>query len=469
MSIVKFIALTNANPNATVFIGPWETGYDYKKNNQVALDGDLYLAIVNHTSAGATEPGTGADWTDAWVKQLDSVSADQLAALAGTEGTPGSGNKYVTNADTRFFYPSTWYWADQSFTAKTVSDAADRYKFLTPNVIQLDIGGSSYTLSTQAEIDLSLEATWDTIEGTDYTVAANRAGKDFYVYAVQPESGAAPAFKVSANSTVPSGYDASDSRKLGGFHCLCLSAGTISGHPASGYLTGDIIPNSVWDLKFRSESGNNQGLAFDRDDSEWKFIYFASNDGGKAASVFGATIWDTITWFNAVDACAAAGVRLMRDFEFQNGAIGSNEQTNIAGSADPVTTGGHSDTAGRRMISHKFLEDCCGALWQWLDEQSYRFDAAASHTHSVTVSGDAQTVTSGGASADVAPAWGYKAQTGGKGSLYTQGTYGTTKLFAGGDWYGGTHCGSRARSAYYYPWNTHSAIGFRAVSRSVTK
>lgn len=427
-------------------------------------------------------------------------------------------------------YPSTWYWADRSWAAKPVTVAADRLTLLSPNAATMDVGGLSMTQFSETAPVISTDAAWDfgqgigvhatetpytsgqfvrpatpnnyvykcttagtsgssapefgtTVGGTtedgdavwtcykDDTVAANRAGQDYFVYAVWPTTGSTPKYVVSKNATIPHGYDATNSRKVGGFHCLCVSAGTISGHPASGYLTGDIIPNSVWDLKFRAESGNNQGMAYDTKDQCWKFIYMASNDGGKAASVFGATIWDTLTWFSAVDACALAGVRLMRDFEFQNGALGSNEATNIAGSTDPVTTGGHSDTAGRRMISSTFLEDCCGALWHWLDEQSYRFDAAAAHTHSVTVADAAlpQTVTSGAASADVAPAFSYKAQTGDKGSLYTQGTYGTIKLLAGGGWNVGANCGSRSRRASSYPWSTDSAIGFRAVARSLTK
>ena len=46
-------------------------------------------------------------------------------------------------------------------------------------------------------------------------------------------------------------------------------------------------------------------------------------------------------------------------------AKGSNEGTNISGSTDPNTTGGHVDTAGRRMISNYGIEDCCGVIWQW--------------------------------------------------------------------------------------------------------
>ena len=427
-------------------------------------------------------------------------------------------------------YPSTWYWSDRSWAAKTVSVAADRLTLLSPSAIQVDVGGKPMEQSSETEHAISADAAWDfgqsigvhavdtaytlgqfvlpatpnnyvyvcttagtsdssaptfgttvggtTTDGTavwtcykDDMIAANRAGQDYYIYDVWPTAGSTPKHIISKNATVPHGYDATNSRKVGGFHCLCLSAGTISGHPASGYLTGDIIPNSVWDLRFRSESGNNQGMAYVAKDGLWEFIYLASNSGGAAASVFGGTIWDTITWMNAVDALANARVRLMRDAEFQNGAFGSNEQTNISGSTDPVTTGAHTDTAGRRMISNYFLEDCCGAVWQWLDEQSYRFDGATAHTHSVTVADAAlpQTVTSGTASADVAPAWSYKAQTGGKGSLYTQGTYGDVKLIAGGDWSSGASCGSRARLAYGYRWFTTSYVGFRGVARSVVR
>ena len=48
----------------------------------------------------------------------------------------------------------------------------------------------------------------------------------------------------------------------------------------------------------------------------------------------------------------------------------SNQKTNISGSAapSPKTSGGHVDTAGKRMISGYFVEECCGYLWQWLDE-----------------------------------------------------------------------------------------------------
>jgi hypothetical protein len=78
-------------------------------------------------------------------------------------------------ADPPTTFPSTWYWADTSFYAKTVSVAADRYTLLSPNAMQIDIGGTSYTLTSQATIDLSLEATWDTISGT-FTLSSQVVG-----------------------------------------------------------------------------------------------------------------------------------------------------------------------------------------------------------------------------------------------------------------------------------------------------
>ena len=151
--------------------------------------------------------------------------------------------------------------------------------------------------------------------------------------------------------------------------------------------------------------------------------------------------------------------------EFQIAASGSNEGTNISPLGDPINTGGHIDTNSRRMISNYGIEDMCGAMWQWLDEQSYRFGGAVYHTHQVTVSGDPQTVTSGNPSVDVAPIFSYKDETGGKGQLNTQGTYGDIKLLAGGSWVDATACGSRSRYAFNVRWDdTGSNRGGRFCS-----
>jgi hypothetical protein len=142
-----------------------------------------------------------------------------------------------------------------------------------------------------------------------------------------------------------------------------------------------------------------------------------------------------------VDDLAAVNKRLLDDGEFQKIAAGGNEETNIAGSADPGTTGGHIDTAGRRMISAIGCEDCAGVMYQWLSDQSFRSDY---------VSG-----------------WGWYDLPGAKGSLYNQdGVNGIAdvKLRAGGSWGDGANCGSRCRVAADRRWYAASSYGARGAA-----
>jgi len=375
-------------------------------------------------------------------------------------------------------YMSTWYWADTLFSAQTT--AGNRTKLTSPASIQVDVGGVSLTQYSAQTIDIAVASNWDDYAGdsdwdsTNYSTAANRAGLDFYLYAVAPVEGSIPRLLVSANSTYPIGYAANTSRKIAGFHCLCADAGTISGHTLTGYVTGDILPATVWDLKHKSSATyGNIGQFYEPSYQEWWGIYPLSGTLSAPIIVKGGTILSGtgVDWNGAVDAAAVLGMRLPKDANFQVAAAGSNEETNIVDSAQPspFTSIGYSDTAGRRMISNLGMESACGLIYQWLDEQSYRFDGATAHTHSVVVSGESQTVTSAVASADVAPAWAYYDLPGAKGSLYKQGTYGDVKLLAGGYWSDGTSCGSRYRNLFYYRWYAYSAVGVRAVARSVER
>ncbi|MHC1760514.1 MAG: SPRY domain-containing protein [Negativicutes bacterium] len=336
---------------------------------------------------------------------------------------------------------------------------AARRTMVSPARLTVNVNDAGYLLPSALSLDLGTAANWDST-AANYTVAANRAGKDFYIYACQPVSGTVPIIKLSANSTVPTGYTATTSRKIGGFHCLCVAVGTIAGHTLTGYLAGDILPTTVWDLKHRP-SCTPEGMAYVEQLDLWVDIYLQSGTGATTKSANNAVITDTRIWNDHVDDLAAVGKRLLDDSEFQIAAEGCNQQTNIVGSADPNTTGGHVDTASRRMLSNAGLEDCAGVLYQWLRDQSYQFQGAASHTHSVTVSGDAQTVTTENPSGDVAPAFAWYALPGGKGQLYRQGTYGDAKLLAGMYWAYGAYCGSRGRVANYYRWSVSAGIGAR--------
>jgi len=181
-----------------------------------------------------------------------------------------------------------------------------------------------------------------------------------------------------------------------------------------------------------------EGMVFDSKSQIWVDIYLASGTGASTASANGGTISDTRDWMDFVDDGGAVGKRMLTDVEFQLIATGSNEETNIAGSADPGTTTGHSDTADRRMISNIGVEDSCGVLWQWLNEQSAKYDDAV--------------------------AAGWYDLAGDKGSLYRSVDTNDVKLIAGGLWNAGTRCGSRCRAAANYRWYTPMYIGCRFAS-----
>jgi hypothetical protein len=278
----------------------------------------------------------------------------------------GSSSQPVTPTTPTYVVTPAQYNRDIAWSAKPVSVAADRYTLLSPSEMLVNVGRVGLYLDAQQALDLSLAATWDST-ATDYTVAANRAGKDFYVYACN--NAGALKLLVSANSTYPEGYTAANSRKVAGFHGLCASVGEIAGHVASGYLAGDIIPTSVWDLKFRPACAP-EGMRYVAGMNVWQDIYLASVSGGNLASAYGGVTADGASnpifdWYDFTEWFGRIGKRLPSQGEFMAGANGSNEGTNVTGSADPVATGGHSDTAGRRMISDTFGEDYCGALWQW--------------------------------------------------------------------------------------------------------
>ena len=247
----------------------------------------------------------------------------------------------------------------------------------------VNIDGVVYILANGLELDADATDGWDSAA---YAVKANRAGKDFYIYACAPESGTTPDFILSANSTVPTGYTAASSRKIGGFHCECVAVGTIANHPLSGWAAGDILPASVWDLKHRPV-GESEGYAYDEGTDMWYSVYgltWTGSFGSAVATMAGRAADDTLKLESKYGAEWADGTssekwhcwkfeqilarqkqRLLYHREFVAASLGSNQGTNIYGSEDPVTTGGHKDTSNRRMISNIGLEDCCGDHWQW--------------------------------------------------------------------------------------------------------
>lgn len=295
---------------------------------------------------------------------------------------------------------SNYFSRDSLFTSNKTS-------IVIPKNMRININGEAYISTHNVTLNTS-------------TLGENLAGKDAYIYALAG-SGTEPDFVLSLNSTVPTGYTAENSRKIGGFHCLCKDVGIIKGHALSGYVAGDILPATRWDLLHRPK-GEPEGFAYEELTDCWIAIYLPSWDGTKLVSVYNGVIADgasTKKWHGEAfyEQFAKQGMRLVWRHEFQMGAKGSNEQTNIRGSSDPNTTGGHVDTAGRRMISNIGLEDCCGVLWQFAMDLG--FAGGSGWTNSV-----------------------YNSSVDNR--SYGQ-TYGTLyRLLLGSRWDDGANCGSRS-------------------------
>ena len=321
------------------------------------------------------------------------------------------------------------------FTSSTFLDQGTLFSRASANTLNIpDLGGVvngtlvEVTATTKA---LNTSGNWDGVGS--YETASNRAGKDFYVYLLS-----AGGVILSNSSTYPSGYTAANSRKIAGFHCLAVAVGTISGHSLSGYAQGDILPRSVWD-RFNRPMSAPEGMVLS-DDGMWVDIYLPSYTGTLLKSVNGGTIADGGNywhgykfeqWFGDI------GKKLIRQTEFVTASIGANQGTNITGSADPGTTGGHTDTAGRRMISNIGCEDMAGVMNQWSRDLGGVYSSGASWANA------------------------YDGNDSGVAGQHYQAPY---RAMLGGYWDYGSHCGSRFSLWNDSPLSLYSDRSGRGVS-----
>lgn len=387
--------------------GKIETGNNMDSIHQESSDRQQQIVDFDASrSVGATHTGEEVkpkSINQIWVIQAvgtitNQTSIDVSAIQEEVQQLMDFGNYQVACIKDK----SNYFSRDSLFTS-------NKTFIVIPKNMRININGEAYISTRNVTLNTS-------------TLGENLAGKDVYIYALAG-SGTEPDFVLSLNSTVPTGYTAENSRKIGGFHCLCKDVGIIEGHALSGYVAGDILPATRWDLEHRPK-GSPEGFAYEELTNCWIAIYLPSWDGTKLVSVYNGVIADGSSakkWHGEAfyEQFAKQGMRLVWRHEFQMGAKGSNEQINIQGSSDPNTTGGHIDTAGRRMISNIGLEDCCGVLWQFAMDLG--FAGGSGWTNSVYNS----TVDD---------------------RSYGQ-TYGTLyRLLLGSSWFFGAYCGSR--SAY---------------------
>jgi hypothetical protein len=362
--------------------------------------------------------------TDTLVGKATTDTLTNKTLVAPALGTPISGN--LSNC-TGLPTASTTFLEQSALFTGSVTTLNVPQVIVVVNSIQVTIAATTKNINTAGN--------WD---DSQYATASNRAGKDFYVYALSVGG-----IILSNNSTFPAGYSALTSRKIGGFHTLCVSVGTIAGHTLTGYVQGDILPRTVWD-RFNRSIARQEGT-FLSSCNMWVDIYLPSVSGTTLVSVNAGTIADGVStpafhtykfeqWF------ARQGMKSISQLEFVAASIGANQSTNVVGSADTVTTTGHSDTAGRRMISNEGMEDACGVMWQWTRDMGGLYTAAA---------------------------WAnaYDANDIGIGGQHYDAPY---RGILGGNWGHGVACGSRSSAWNASPLDLYSGNSGRGAAEPAT-
>ena len=304
--------------------------------------------------------------------------------------------------------------------------------------------------------------------------SAFAVGKDYYVYICDSRIDSADEkYVISLNSTYPTGWNATNSRKIGGFHygrCRKVDSNlqplngssVIFGTGWESAVSNGIVPRSVWTLGHRPKC-SPEGMVY-LGGGTWVDIYLNSDDGAKGLkSEYGCapmTGTESMNWYNFVERLAKSGKRLPNYAEFCAYAFGSpagldNANTN-AWSATSNTGRGVTGSVVN-AVSSVGVVDAVGRVWEWLDELITRAEHATNADYHASV------------------AWGWDKKsplnTGEKsydvGNIYQYYAYSLAALLAGGDWYDGASCGARAVGCNNYPWNVGTHVGARGACDSL--
>lgn len=306
------------------------------------------------------------------------------------------------------------------------------------------------------------------------TGSAFAVGRDYYVYICDSRIDAEnERYVISLNSTFPSGWNASNSRKIGGFHygrCRKVdenlqpinSSGVIFGTGWESAVSSGIVPRSVWTLGHRPKC-NPEGMVY-IGGGTWVDIYLNSDDGAKGLKseydCAPMTGTEGMNWYNFVERLAKSGKRLPDYAEFCAYAFGSpagldNANTN-AWSATTNTGRGVTGSVVN-AVSAMGCVDAAGRVWEWLNDLITRAQHATDKDYHAS------------------EAWGWDLKSPLKagektydvGNIYQYYANSLAALIAGGRWADGERCGARAVYCSYYPWGVHADIGARGACDSL--
>lgn len=313
----------------------------------------------------------------------------------------------------------------------------------------VNIGGNGRGYLLQAQVD------WDPCNAAnnDASFAVLTLGDDIYIYAVQQATGIAK-WIASKNATYPTGYDATTSRKIGGFHYGRVRP-LADRYTIGAALPVQIVPNSCWDLGHRPRCPDPSGMVEIGD--FWIDIYLASEDGTAwpdtvPLSRYGATPLTGVEGYSYYDynrLARNAGKRLPRYGELLQAAYGVPEGATGAGAR--IATGGVGWDPSPHpywMVSCLGVDQPSGNVFQACDEFVDMYNGS-------TTADGAYTSTAVNAGKDSAME---------QGAVYAQAI---RQLLFGGYWDFGAIAGARCADLYNAPWNVSAYVGLRCVSDSL--
>lgn len=244
--------------------------------------------------------------------------------------------------------------------------------------LSLDVGGSRYIYCPTEDIHIDIH---DSLNPKGSKI---ENGKDYYVYLTRLND----EFKlvVSSASTFPDGYNEDNSRKIGGFHTLCVDAGELrpnlrgTPHPLNGMTAGSVLPNSVWCLNHRP-CCSAEGMVYNPLTNFWIDIYLQSGTGLNTRSMFGGKVTNKRS-HDDHEADFSVNRKFLPDRIMYVSSVPGIQISRIWGKTSDdfrkqrnLTTGGNyynlSGNRGQRMISSLGIEDICGYFFQKLRDVVY--------------------------------------------------------------------------------------------------
>lgn len=297
---------------------------------------------------------------------------------------------------------------------------------------------------------------------------AFEVGKDYYVYMCDTRVDAQDErYVISQNSTYPTGWNATNSRKIGGFHYGRVRKVDENGQPTNGSgiifgtgwesaVSNGILPRSVWTLGHRPKC-SPEGMVY-LGGGTWVDIYLDSDDGAYGLkSEYGVapmTGTEGMNWYTFAERLAKSGKRMPDYSEFCAYAFGSPQGLDDANTnAWTQTTNTGRGTTGSvvNAVSAVGVVDAVGRVWEWLNDLITRAEHATNAGH-----------------ASEAWGWDVTSPLGDKhGNIYQYYANSLAALLAGGDWRHGANAGARAVGCSDCPWSVYASSGVRGACDSL--